>query len=225
MNGQGEAAETVLRLSFQGMDYTLKIAGSGAKHLAAFLIACFSGKEKVKGKTRLVNMLKSGKQLKVFSVKESDFKKFAKEAKRYGVLYSALAKKNQKKDGVIDVMVRAEDASKINRIVKRFELSTIATVENQKPKEKNEPTKGETLANDILTPQKEKQDVNPTLAMTEKSPLSEPTSENKNQEQGTNFEKKSVKKELKEIKEQQEKTKLGNKKKKVKNRKKKGKEL
>ena len=90
-------------------------------------------------------MLKSGKELKVFSVKQEDFKKFTEEAKRYGVLYSALINKKAK-DGVIDILVKAEDASKINRIVQRFDLAKFDEVairgEIQKTKEKKAKTKG-----------------------------------------------------------------------------------
>ncbi|MGI6777099.1 MAG: PcfB family protein [Acetivibrionales bacterium] len=46
---------------------------------------------------------------------------FQYEAKRYGVLYCALRDKKSL-DGMCDIMVRVEDASKINRIVERFKL-------------------------------------------------------------------------------------------------------
>lgn len=73
---------------------------------------------------RLSHMLRSGKELKVFAVKDGDLKKFCEAAKKYGVLYCVLKDKNAK-DGISDVMVRAEDASKINRIMERFRLSTV----------------------------------------------------------------------------------------------------
>ena len=43
-------------------------------------------------------------------------------------------------DGIIDIMVRAEDASKINRIVERFKLSSYdeATIRSEIEKAKNE---------------------------------------------------------------------------------------
>jgi hypothetical protein len=74
-------------------------------------------KKKTAGKTNLVNMLKSGKELKVFSVRQEDFKKFTEEAKRYGVLYTALINKKAK-DGVTDILVKAEDASKLIELYK-----------------------------------------------------------------------------------------------------------
>ena len=40
-------------------------------------------------------MLKSGKELKVFTVSEEHLKQFAAEAKRYGVVYCALRGKEK----------------------------------------------------------------------------------------------------------------------------------
>ena len=59
-------------------------------------------------------------------MRTEDLLKFSKEAKRYGILYCALRDKNDK-DGMSDIMVRAEDAGKINRIVERFSLATVDT--------------------------------------------------------------------------------------------------
>ena len=45
--------------------------------------------------------------------KEEDLKVFAKEANRYGVVYCAIRGKTENKDGIVDILVRAEDAAKI----------------------------------------------------------------------------------------------------------------
>ena len=85
-------------------------------------------------------MLRSGKELKVFTVRQSDLKLFAKEARRYGVLYCALKGIRKNPDGMVDVMVRAEDASKIDRIVERFELAAVdkASIRDEIAKGKKE---------------------------------------------------------------------------------------
>ena len=57
------------------------------------LYAILNGSQKIKGQTKLTNMLKSGKELKVFSLKQEDLKKFTEEAKRYGILFSVLVDK------------------------------------------------------------------------------------------------------------------------------------
>ena len=120
-------------------------------------------------------------------------------------------------DGIIDIMVRAEDASKINRIVERFKLSSYdeATIrsEIQKTKEMKSKDKGvktKTQQDRIKEEQvkepikKEEQSVNPHLAKTEKSPQSKPSSEmQRTSDQGTKMkEKPSVKEKLEKAKEE-----------------------
>ena len=130
MNAGGETADQAVRMTLQGIEMAanvaLKAGGMASKSLAVTLYAILTDKKKVKGKTRLANMLKSGKELKVFAVHHSDLKKFCEEAKRYGVLYSVLKEKNNT-DGIVDIMVKAEDASKISRMVDKFDLATIDT--------------------------------------------------------------------------------------------------
>ena len=214
MNTSGDAAESIIRMSLQGIEVAARISGSGAKNVAVLLCAILKEQEKVKGKTKLVNMLKSGKELKVFSVKYDDLKKFTEEAKRYGVLFSALIDKKQKNvDGMVDIMVKAEDAGKINRIVERFNLATIdtASIKSDIQKSKESKDKGieiksveEKLVDDILSKpiSKEENEIsNPQVAKTEKSPLSEPSLENKRKlEEGAKLEKPSVREKIKEIK-------------------------
>lgn len=127
MNSSGDAAEQVVRLSLEGTEVALKLTGSAAKNITAAIYAVLKNRDKtkVKGRQRLTAMLKSGKELKVFTVSEEHLKQFATEAKRYGVVYCALRGKEKSADGMVDVMVRAEDASKINRIVERFKLATV----------------------------------------------------------------------------------------------------
>ena len=127
MTNSGDAAEQIVRMSLEGTEVALRLTGSAAKNIAAALytIAKNADRNKTKGYQRLDAMLKSGKELKVFTISEEHLKCFAQEAKRYGVVYCALRGKEKSSDGMVDVMVRAEDASKINRIVERFKLSTV----------------------------------------------------------------------------------------------------
>ena len=124
MSYQGDAAEQVVRLSLETGEIAVRLAGSGAKQVAVLLYAILKDQQKTKGKTRLSNLLRSGKELKVFAVKDGDLKKFCQEAKKYGVLYCVL-KDRDATDGITDIMVRAEDAGKINRIFERFQLATV----------------------------------------------------------------------------------------------------
>ncbi len=124
MSYSGEAADQVVRLSLNGVEVAAKLSGSAAKQLAIMIYAILKDQKKTKGKIRLTNMLRSGKELKVFAIKDGDLQKFCEEAKKYGVLYCVLKDKNAT-DGITDIMVRAEDAAKVNRIFTRFGLATV----------------------------------------------------------------------------------------------------
>lgn len=125
-----DTADQMMKMTLEGIEVAaeigLKAGGTAAKSLAVTLYAILTDNKKIKGKTNLDNMLKSGKELKVFAIHHSDLEKFCTEAKHYGVLYSVLKEKNNT-DGIVDIMVRAEDASKISRMVDKFDLATIDT--------------------------------------------------------------------------------------------------
>lgn len=131
MNTSGDAAEQVIRISLEGADFLLRLTGTGLKNLAFLLISALKSADvhKTKGKTRLTAMLKSGKPLTVFSINNADLEVFAKEAKHYGVLYCALGNPAGSPDGVTDILVKQEDAVRINRIVERFQLAAVNTAE------------------------------------------------------------------------------------------------
>ena len=127
---RADTADQMMKMTLEGIEVAAEIAmkagGATARSLAATLYAILTDKKKIKGKARLDSMLKSGKELKVFAIHHSDLKKFCEEAKHYGVLYSVLKEKNNTA-GIVDIMVRSEDASKISRIVDKFDLATIDT--------------------------------------------------------------------------------------------------
>ena len=104
MNTSGEAADQVVRMSLEVGEAALKISGTGAKHLAVMLYTVLKEKKKTKGRVRLETLVKSGRPLTVFSVKESDLKQFVQEAKRYGVLYCAVRNPRGSSDGLVDVI-------------------------------------------------------------------------------------------------------------------------
>ena len=126
MSNSGDAAEEVVRMSLEGFEVVARLTGSAAKNIGALLMTVIQQEKKTKGKARLTNMIKSGKPLKVFSLRQRDLKKFTEQAKHYGVLYNVLRNRTDKSpDAEVDIIVREEDGSKIQRIVDRFEFSTV----------------------------------------------------------------------------------------------------
>lgn len=149
MNQSGDAAEQIVRMSLEGVEVAAKITGSAAKEIATFLVAALKSKDsklKLKGKARMTSMLKSGKALEIFSVKDSDLQKFAQGAKQYGIVYCVLRDRKGSPDGLCDIMVKADDAPKISRVVERFKFATVdkAKIENEIVKSKSEKTQAGT---------------------------------------------------------------------------------
>ena len=105
MSYSGDAAEQVVRMTLEGAEVAAKVTGAGAKQVAVLLYAILRDQKKTKGKTRLASMLRSGKELKVFAVRDTDLQRFCTEAKKYGVLYCVL-KDRAAEDGITDIMVR-----------------------------------------------------------------------------------------------------------------------
>ncbi len=222
MNTGGDAAEQIVRMSLEGFEVAAKITGAGSKNIAVLLYSILKEERKTMGKARLSSMLRSGKELKVFTVKQEDLAKFTKEAKKYGVLYCVLAdRKNKSPYAEIDVIARAEDAPKISRIVERFNLASVDTAkivtEAQKRKTEKDTisapelsgkkdSEKEKLMDSLLgkAAKKEENAMNPFLAKTEKSPPSKNISERQRSIEGesSNKAKPSVKKQLEEIKEE-----------------------
>lgn len=126
MNTGGDAAEQIVRLSLEGFEVAARLTGSAAKNIAVLLFSALQQENKTKGKARLSSMIKSGKELKVFSIPNKDLKKFSEQAKRYGVLYCVLRDKyNKNENAPVDIIARAEDASKIQRIVDKFDMGKV----------------------------------------------------------------------------------------------------
>ena len=229
MNNGADAADQIVNMSLKGIEVLAKISGEGAKNLATYLYAVLKDQKKTRGKTRLEGLLRSGQELKVFAFRNEDLKKFTLEAKRYGVLYCAHRdKKNM--DGMCDIMVRAEDASKINRIVERFKLATVDTasikseIEKSRTSKQKEKAPDEKVPSEKGTPAEKSADdfidelmakpdhsepaaeqtgnPNPITATTEKSRPSEPILEHNGRaaEGAIELQKRSVREELREIK-------------------------
>ena len=222
MNTGGDAAEQIVRMSLEGFEVAVKITGAGAKNIAVLLYSILKEEQKTKGKARLTNLLRSGKPLKIYTLKNDDLRKFAQEAKKYGVLYYAMVdRKNKDPKAEVDILAPIEDAAKISRIVERFKLSAVESdivVQEEKTKDGKtdiaEPDIGlqekaekDKLLDELMgkSIQKEENAQNPSVAKTEKSPQSEPFSEQpKKSAEGATMikdEKPSVREELRKIKE------------------------
>ena len=119
MSTSGETADLMVREGIQITESAVKLAGLGAKNLAALLIALANDNQKLSGKTNLKRLIHDGEELTIFSLKQEDLKGFHMESRRYGVLYYPIVNKVEN-TGTVEIMAKAKDARQINRIFERM---------------------------------------------------------------------------------------------------------
>ena len=119
MSTGGDAADQMVRDGIEIVESSVKLSALGAKNLAAIAIALAKDNPKLRGKTNLDRLLKDGKELQVFPLKISDLREFNQQAKQYGILFTAIKEKNGEGE-LVDILVRAEDVSKLNRVFERM---------------------------------------------------------------------------------------------------------
>ncbi len=150
MSEASDVADQLVKMSMEGAEVAVKITGSAAKEVALLIASAIkegvNQSGKTHGKERLGSMLKSGKELKVFAVQQKDLKEFTEHAKQYGILYCVLKDKNGKDTGMTDIIARAEDASKIQRIFDKYGLGKVerSTVKAESEKEPEKEPEGKT---------------------------------------------------------------------------------
>ena len=119
MNTGGEAAERLVRDSLMITEEAVKLAGLGAKNLAAILVALAKEEGKTHGPTRLTRLLRSGEELKLLPIKSEDLRQFRQLAKEYGVLFCPI--KNKSLDnGLNDILFPASAAASVNRVLEHM---------------------------------------------------------------------------------------------------------
>ena len=119
MNTGGDAAERLVRDSLMITEEAVKLAGLGAKNLAALLVALAKEEEKTHGPTRLTRLLRSGEELKLLPIKSEDLRQFRQLAKEYGVLFCPI--KNKSLDnGLNDILFPASAAASVNRVLEHM---------------------------------------------------------------------------------------------------------
>lgn len=119
MNMGGDAAERLVRDSLMITEEAVKLAGLGAKNLAAILVALAKEEEKTHGPTHLTRLLRSGEELKLLPIKSEDLRQFRQLAKEYGVLFCPI--KNKSLDnGLNDILFPASAAASINRVLEHM---------------------------------------------------------------------------------------------------------
>ena len=123
MNLGSDPADQIVRYSLEGTEVALKLSGLAAKNFALFVYAVLKDQKKTRGKTRLVRMLKEQRPFKFFQIPQEALREFAKEARAHGLLYVPI--RNKRDDGQIELVVFADDAAKVQRVLDNLNLDFV----------------------------------------------------------------------------------------------------
>ena len=115
MDVSGEVADLMVKESIQITEESVKLMAAGAKNLAAFLLALTQDNKKLSGKTNMARLLRDGKELKVFSIRESDLEDFKSFAKK-NVLYSVV-KDKKAGNGIVNLITNVDYVSQVNHFM------------------------------------------------------------------------------------------------------------
>ena len=137
MNTSGEVADLMVKEGIQITESAAKLAGLGAKNLAAIIMALLQEDNKLQGKTNLKQLLKADKPLCILQIKEQDIHKFNKEAKKYGVLFTAVADKTHQSE-FCDIIAKQEDVAKLNYIMEKMGYESPSYSMSEKAEEQPE---------------------------------------------------------------------------------------
>ena len=119
MSTSGETADMMVREGIQITESAMKLAGLGAKNLAAFLISILQENPKIAGKTNLRRLLRDHEELTVISIQQKDYAQFHQASKQYGILYCPIINQFAHTD-TVELLVKGKDAPQINHILDRF---------------------------------------------------------------------------------------------------------
>jgi len=123
LNLGSEPADQVVRYTLEGAEVALKLSGLAAKNFAVFVYAVLKDQKKTRGRTHLVRMLKEQRPLKFFTVPSGQMRVFAQEAKKRGLLFVPI--RNKQNLGEMELVVFADDAAKVNRVMDRLNLDFV----------------------------------------------------------------------------------------------------
>ena len=137
MNEAVEATEAIFRITLSGVTYVLRLADemnrlgqSSNKDNAAimgFLSALQNQQQPTKGQIKVEEMLRRGKGLAQFNLREQDNEKFTAAANEAGLCYATVCMDQTHKEGerIFTVFVSREDAFTVNNIIELNNLNAV----------------------------------------------------------------------------------------------------
>ena len=134
--GGGEAADQLVRMMLSGTEMSVRLGGSALKNLLALTMALTKNNKTLSGKVNLGKMLRETRDLRQFPMTPEQYKRFAKQAKKQKILFSAIRDKDDH-GKLIDVILPVTELDRANMIFER--LAYASTVHQDRSPERSAP--------------------------------------------------------------------------------------
>lgn len=139
MSAEAEATDILVRVSMEGIEHFVKIAGAAAEQGLAFLFAAIKalyeksqGKQKLGGKINTREFLQNFTASSVFSLTQEEFKSLKPELKRLHIPYMKYKpNKEMKNNSKIEISVRQEDAERFIRLAESKNIAGLTPYDFQ----------------------------------------------------------------------------------------------
>jgi hypothetical protein len=160
-------------MTLSGAEIMLRLGGSALKNLLALTMALAKADKKVYGKISLANMLKQTRDIRVFPMTKAQYKAFKKLAKKYGILFSAIADKHGK-DKTFDLVLPPSELDRANQIFERILYNPELGLESPEPPKDERKHWWQRVADRFRNPFRRRERPRPETETPERSPEAAP---------------------------------------------------
>lgn len=118
MSYTNDAAQLTVRAAVESVKVALNAVGRGAKGLTVLIFAALREHSGTRGSMRISQMLKEGKEMRAFDIRDDDAELLCRRAKELGLKYTLL-KDVESKDECSVILVPADEAGRFSRFLER----------------------------------------------------------------------------------------------------------
>ena len=118
MSYTNDAAQLTVRAAVESVKVALNAVGRGAKGLTVLIFAALREHSGTRGSMRISQMLREGKEMRAFDIRDDDAELLCRRAKDLGLRYTLL-KDVESKDECSVILVPADEAGRFSRFLER----------------------------------------------------------------------------------------------------------
>ena len=139
MEVSGEVADLLVKEGLEAARIATELSAKGLVHAAALLAAMVKQNYKVVGKVGIEKLMKeTNAESVIIPIKATDYEKYQKIAKQFGVLYAAV-KHESKETGVMHIVSNMNYSAQLNAVMEAMDYAVPEAGKEEKSAKKAKP--------------------------------------------------------------------------------------